>query len=1142
MQDRPHGYHGNDSMSDRAGSPSAVKSVLEERLSSRQDRGGGHTDDEAIPRLQGSGPFPLSLAQERLWLLHQFEEGTSLYTIFGGLKLIGPLSRPALEHSLSELVRRHEILRTNFQLSDGVPVQVIRETAPVDFDFIDLRAVPAAEREAHALAIAAAERRRPFDLEHDRLLRLRLIALENELHLFLISMPHMVSDGWSWRILISEIATHYDAFVHGRDAAIGPLARQYKDYASWQRRWVDLKRAEQQLAYWKTRLAGAPPISDLPLDRPRPPVRSFRGRRHTATIRRELIDRFRAVCLETRATFFMGMMAALTVLVHRHSRQVDIVIGTPVANRDRLEIDQLIGFISNVLPIRTDISGDPRFRELLGRVREASIEDYANQNIPFERIVEASLPERNAGYSPVFQVLLNLQPPALQSTIAGLKMEQMPELTDDGTKFDLSLLVRGMSPDLLVYWEYNTDLFEPATIERLADQFVHVLEGIVADPDRRVSDLPVMSAAERKLLVDAWNATAVDRPFGCCVHELVSAQAARTPDATAVVAGRESLTYAALEVRANQLSHHLAGLGAGPEVVVGLCLDRSIEMVVALLAILKTGAAYLPLDPSYPSDRIDFMLADARALLVVTDDRLASIFESRGTRLVRLDAEKDAIARQPKTAPASRVGPDNLAYLLYTSGSTGTPKGVMGLHRGVVNRLYWDVGEGADEVYAQKTTLNFIDALWEIFMPLVRGGRVVLVPPAAARDPAALTETLERQGATRLVLVPSLLRALLESLEDARAQRADEQRLSSLRYVASSGEALPPDLADLCRLTLPQTKLVNVYGTSEFWDASAHDCEPESRSGAHGVPVGRPLANIQVYVLDAQFAPVPIGAVGELHVSGAGLGRGYWGRPGLSAERFVPNPFGSGERLYRTGDLARWRADGELEYLGRADAQIKLRGHRIELGEVEAALRRQPGIRDAVVVVREDVPGERRLVAYVVTPEAALEPAALRRELLRSLPEHMLPAVIMPLVALPLTPNGKVDRKALPAPEGRSPAGAHVAPGTPLEETLAALWAEVLGRPSVGVDDNFFDLGGHSLLLVRLHRKLKAALKREVSLMLLFQHPTVRDFATFLSGISPQQSSVDAGRDRGERRRSLARRGGAHTRPEINLVSSRAAI
>jgi amino acid adenylation domain-containing protein len=905
----------------------------------------------------------------------------------------------------------------------------------------------------------------------------------------IVVMHHIVSDGWSMEVLIQELNALYAAFREGRPSPLGALPVQYADYALWQRAWLQGDVLARQVGYWKNKLAGAPEALELPTDRVRPAVQSYRGANYDFRFSTELTADLYQLARGEGATLFMILLAAFQVLLSRSSGQTDVVVGTPIAGRTHRELEGLIGFFVNALALRTDLSGDPSFRALLGRVKETALGAYAHQELPFEKLVEELQPVRDLSRPPVFQVLLvlrNMPQEALR--LPGLQLSRLGGGAGSA-KLDLSLYVYEREGRLEGYFEYATDLFNRSTIRRLVNRLRTLLEGIVADPDARIGELPLLGEKERHRVLVEWNATAADYPHDKCLHELFAEQAAKTPDSVALIYEDQQISYGELDRRSNRLAHYLRGLGVGPDVIVGLCVERSAEMVVGLLGILKAGGAYLPLDPGYPGGRLTYMLSDAKAPVLVTQTRLLAQLPGHDARVVRLDADWKEIAIQPATAPHRVTLPDNLIYVIYTSGSTGRPKGVTGTHRAVVNRLHWDVTEApAEEVYIQKTTPNFIDMLWEVFMPLIRGQRVTIASEEASRDPRRLMALLGRSGASRIVLVPSLLQAMLE-VEDL------QHHLRGLRHWACSGQALSQELVRLFYSRLPDAELFNVYGTSEFWDATWAKANRDG--GQSGAPIGRPLANMQSYVLDGDLRPAPIGTPGELYIGGAGLARGYLGRAGLTGERFVPSPYGDGERLYRTGDLGRWRGGGELEYLGRLDHQVKLRGYRIELGEVEAALAGHRDIRQAIVVAREDEAGDKRLVAYVVAADAAaVDAGELRAHLKRSLPEYMVPSAYVMLEALPLSPNGKIDRRALPAPEaGAVVRGEYVAPRTPVEEMLASIWAEVLRLDRVGVTDSFFELGGHSLLAMRVIARMRDALAVELPLRALFESLTVRELA-----------------------------------------------
>src|SRR5580693_6404864 len=830
---------------------------------------------QAQPRPQ---QLPLSFEQERLWLLERLETLAASYNIPVAVRLQGRLDVAALERSLAEVMRRHEALRTRFAVMDAGPVQVIDPATPFALEVADLTELAATERAAVARRRTAEIVREPFDLERGPLLRAVLLRLSEQEHVVVVVVHHIVSDGWSMGILIREVGTLYAAYAAGRPPPLAALSVQYADYAIWQREWLRDEVLAQQITYWRGRLADAPAALDLPSDRVRPAVQSFRGAVHRFAVPGEVTRALGALARCEGATLFMVLLAAFQVVLSRWSGQQDIVIGTPIAGRTDRQTENLIGFFVNMLALRTDVSGDPSFRALVRRVKEVALAAYAHQDLPFEKLVEELRPARDLSRQPLFQVLFALQNvPREELRVSDLVLR--PLGVDQVTaKLDLSLYLHETPEGLRGVLEYATDLFEGATIARVAGYFVTLLEEIVCDVDRRLSALPLLTTAERHRLAVEWNDTAAAYPSDKCLHELFAAQAARTPDAVAVTYEDRCLSYGELDRRSNQLAHYLRGLGVGPEIVVGLCVERSPEMVIGLLGILKAGGAYLPLDPSYPPERLGYMVADAAAPILVTQASLVEQLPRCDARLVSVDADWEEIARQRQELPASGACAENLAYVIYTSGSTGKPKGVLGLHRGPVSRLHWDDGRGADEVYAHKTTLNFIDAIWELFMPLIRGGRTVLVREAAARDPASLIEMLSRHGTTRLVVVPSLLRALLQN------GRELDAAWPSLCYVSSGGEPLAVDVAEQCLRSLPGVKLLNFYGASEFWDASWYDCS--SGSGLHGVPLGRPLGNMRLYVLDDWLEVLPLGARGELYVGGIGLARGYLKRAALTAERF----------------------------------------------------------------------------------------------------------------------------------------------------------------------------------------------------------------------------------------------------------------
>jgi amino acid adenylation domain-containing protein len=1045
-----------------------------------------------VPRKRNSHCLPLSYAQERLWVLEQLEAAGAAYNIVGVVRLSGALDVGALERSFAAVVERHEGLRTRFAGVNGSPVQVIDPAGSFELAIEDLSKLPGGESATRARERVRVLTQQPFDLERGPLFRVHLLRLSMEEHEAVVVMHHIVSDGWSIGVLIREVGTLYAAFSQGRPSPLPALAVQYADYALWQRAWLEGDVLGRQVGYWKDRLSGAPAALELPTDRVRPAVQTHRGANYSFALSAELTRGLSELARREGVTLFMVLLAAFQVLLSRWSGQTDVVVGTPVAGRTHREVEGLIGFFVNTLALRTELSGDPSFREFLGQVRETALGAYAHQDLPFGKLVEELQPARDLSRQPVFQVLFALQNvPQEELRLAGLRLRGVggEHVT---AKFDLSLSLQETAQGLRGSFEYATDLFDGSTIERLAGHYRALLEGIVANPYARIGELPLLGDAERRQLLVEWNDTAADYPKDKCLHELFTEQAGKTPDAVAVVYEDSELSYGELDRRSNRLAHYLRGLGVGPDVIVGLCVERSVEMVIGLLGILKAGGIYLPLDPSYPAERLGYMLADAKAPVVVTQTRLLAQLPEHDACVVQIDADWAEIATRPASAPHSTTLPDSLAYVIYTSGSTGKPKGVMSTHGGIINRLLW-----MDDVYGltladrvlQKTPLSFDVSVWEFFWPLITGAGMVLARPGGHLDPLYLASRIVAERITIMHFVPSMLRSFLAM--------APVDLCTSLREVMCSGEALPPEsIRTFAGLSL--ARLNNLYGPTEASvDVTLWRCDAARAT----VSVGRPISNTRVYVLDGRLEPVPIGVAGELYVGGAGLARGYLHRAWLTAERFLPSPYRDGDRLYRTGDLVRYLEDGNLEFLGRLDHQVKIRGFRIELGEIEARLVEHPAVGQAIVVAREDTPGDKRLVAYVVAADAApVDAGELRLHLKQSLPEYMVPSAYVVLEALPLTPNGKLDRRALPAPEADAVVrGEYVAPRTPVEEVLASLWCEVLKLDRVGVHDNFFELGGHSLLALTLIERMRRQ-RLHLSIRTVFTAPTLAELAAAVDG------------------------------------------
>ena len=1050
-----------------------------------------------------TGPLPLSFAQQRLWFLDQLEPGNAAYNIAAALRLAGPPQHELLERALREVIRRHEALRTTFAVVLGEAAQVIGAPLEAPFPWIDLRSLPVEARQAETRRRIDEEARRPFDLARGPLVRMAFLWLADHEQVLLASLHHIVADGWSLGVLVRELVALFQAFATGRPAPLPDLPVQYADFARWQRDWLQGEVLEALLAYWREQLGGAGDVLALPTDRPRPPVQRLRGASFRFDVPAGLSAELAALSRRQSCTLFMLLLAAFQTLFLRFTQQSEIRVGTPVAGRNRIETETLIGFFVNMLVLRGDLSGDPGFAHLLGRVRETALGAHAHQDLPFELLVDALQPERDLSHTPLFQVVFALQnAPEGELELQGLALSAL-EVETGTAKFDLTLSLTETDAGLRGKLEYNTDLFDAATGRRLAASLLHLLGGVVRSPEARLSALPVLGEAEIHQLLRAWNDTETPRPVTCGLHDLFREQARKAPGAIALADGEARMTYGELDRLSNRLAHRLRALGVGPESLVGLCLEPSAEMIVGLLGILKAGGAYVPLDPAYPRERLAFILEDTGLRVLLTRRGLMEYLPAAGAVPVCLDHGEETLVGGEDGPLATGVSGENAAYVIYTSGSTGRPKGVVVSHGHVV-RLFatterW-LGFGPEDTWTLFHSFAFDFSVWEIWGALLYGGRLVMIPFWSTRSPEAFLDLLRSEGVTVLNQTPSAFRQIL---------RADSERKESgglaLRRVIFGGEAL--ELQSLRpwfeRHGDERPRLVNMYGITEttvhvtYREISAGDLDE-----VVGSLIGRPLPDLRAYVLDPRGEPVPVGVPGELHVGGAGLSRGYLRRPELTAARFVPDAWSGepGARLYRSGDLVRHRPNGDLEYLGRIDDQVKVRGFRIELGEIESVLSSHADVAEAVVLARAQGREDKRLVAWFVPVAGrSADLAGLRRFLAERLPDYMVPAALVPLDSLPLTPHGKVDRRALPAPgrtgRARQISGeAYVAPRNPTEEILAAVWEQVLGHERVGTRDNFFALGGDSILSIRV-----LALARErglvFSLQQLFQHQTIGDLA-----------------------------------------------
>lgn len=1058
-------------------------------------------DTEPILPAPRQADLPLSFSQQRLWFLDQLEGGGPAYNIPIALKLTGMLQVETLDNCLTEVVQRHEILRTTFPTAGGVPAQKIAGTRNAPLQVTDLRPLPAEVRVAKVQAIADEEATRPFDLANGPLWRVTLLKLAEEEHVLLLTMHHIISDGWSMGIFVREITALYKAHQQQTTAVLPPLPIQYADFAYWHRQWLTGDVLSTQINYWKQKLAGAPPVLELPTDKPRPPVQTFAGDICHFELGPALTQAAKALGQETQTTLLMFMLAAYAILLSRYSNQTDIVIGTPIANRSRRETHSLIGFFLNTLALRFNLSGNPSVKELLQRVRQTFYEAQTYQDLPFERLVQELQPERTASYMPLFQVMFVWQNATTQElTLPGINISFM-ETVNSATKFDQIFVVNESDENITGLMRYKTELFQPETIERMLQHITMLVEGMVRYPEQGILDLPLLTAVERQQALVNWNDTQGEFPEDVCLHHLFEVQAQQTPTAKAVAFGAVHLTYQELDARANQLAHYLRMRGVRPGDYVGICLERSLGMVVAVLGVQKAGAAYVPLDPAYPEARLWGIIEDLGPAAIITQEALADRFAPLTLPFICLDTEAAALAQASQASPGINVRTVDLAYVIYTSGSTGKPKGVMVTHRAAVNTIV-DINERfqvgpADRVLAL-SELGFDLSVYDIFGTLAAGGTIILLPPAARREPALWASLMETEGVTIWNSVPALMNLFMSFIETNPVANRH-----SLRVVMLSGDWVPVQLPDRIRAQYPATAVYSLGGATEgaIWSIiyPIGAVDPAWKS----IPYGRPLKNQRFYILNSQLQPCPIGAPGELHIGGVGVAHGYLNRPELTSQKFIPDPFSSEPeaRLYKTGDLGRYLPDGNIEFMGRLDFQVKIRGFRIELGEIEAILEQNPAVSRCVALAREDTSGEKRLIAYVVLAAAdATTINELRQYMAARLPEYMIPAHIVCLDAMPLTDNGKIDRHALPAPaETRlAQTKGYQGPNDELESRLVEMWQSVLGLEMVGIQDNFFELGGDSLQAAMMANQLQVWLDEIVYVVALFEHPTVAELAVML--------------------------------------------
>ncbi|MEE8586353.1 MAG: amino acid adenylation domain-containing protein [Acidobacteriota bacterium] len=1133
--------------------------------------------------------FPASFAQQRLWFLEQLDPGAPVYNLCAAARLRGPLSVEGLKSSIQDILNRHEALRTTFTSSNGQPTQVVHDGAKAELPVIPLEGVPAEERQQAALEGALQEAGRPFDLRSGPLLRTSLIRLGQADHVLVLSVHHIVFDGWSSGIFLRELSACYKARLADRPAQLADLPVQYVDFTHWQREWLAGPVLQQRLRYWKQVLSGAPSVLELPSDRPRPAMQSFQGRMHPFKLPGSLTERLRQLCRHRAVSLFMALTAAFLTLISRCTGRKDLVIGTPVANRDQPELQQVIGFFVNSLVLRVDLSGDPAFEELLQRVREAALGAYAQQDIPFEKLVEELKPDRDLSHNPIYQVVFGLQKSSgLNLHLEGLSV--IPLLLDTGTSlFDLSIFMEDGPQGLGGVVEYSRDLFDAATVGRLSEQFRSLLEGAVADPGLPLSELPLLPPPQRHQLLVEWVSGPPGGPPAPLVVEIFQARAEESPHAAALVQQGAVLSYGELNRRANRLARHLNSLGVGAETPVGVFAFRSLDWIVALLGILKSGGAYLPVDPAYPSRRVAFLLEDAGAPVLLTQQALSQRLPANLDQVFFLDREWGTTERYGVGNPPLAAGPGNLAYVIYTSGSTGRPKGVMIQHDSLAGYNRFAIGNyaiGPGDRVLQFCSISFDISIEEIVPCLSSGAALVLRSDEMLDSMPAFLKLSAQWQLSVMSLPTAYWHQIVDSMEAASLSLP-----RSLRLVIIAGErAIPERLLAWRRRVVRRPRLVNTYGLTEATVISTL-CDlngpADEASDLREVSIGRCIDGAQLYLLDPHLEPVAAGIPGELWIGGGSVARGYRNRPAPTAERFVPDPFSElpGARLYRSGDLARFRPDANLEFIGRIDQQVKVRGYRIELGEIEAALEECPGVEKAVAAIREDRPGQKRLVGYLVAEKAlgfrlealgpeegaradgsrfavrsdresnpppqasdlqptapSLQPEELRSLLAGKLPEYMLPSAFVMLETLPLTPNGKVDRRALPAPEAQRPSlkSEYAAPRSQFERAIAEAWAEELGVDKVGRHDNFFDLGGHSMLMIQVQSRLHEAMGREVSILAMFKHPTVAALAQRLSEGSDeagQAAAAEQAQQKALRQRAMTRDRFSRARRQLTSTS-----
>lgn len=1084
-----------DDLSERIAALSPAKrAALERHLESKKPLS---TAGQIAPQRPKGGSIPLSFSQQRLWFLEQLEPGLPFYNLPLATRMTGTLIVSRLCDSLNEIIRRHEILRTTFSAVEGHPRQVITPDVRLEIPVFDLSSLPEAEQKIEVARLASIEANRPFNLTRDIPIRCALLRLHDADHVLLVTMHHIASDGWSMGIFWNELSTLYVAFCSGRTSPLVPLQMQYADFAVWQREWLSGTESDRLLAYWKKKLMSAPPLLQMPTDRTRPRVQAFEGAAYTVPLPQLLTEDLKVLCRRTGATLYMALLAVFNVLLFRYSGQADLVVGSPVANRTRVEWEKLIGFFVNTLVIRTDVSDDPTFEELIVRIRETGLEAFAHQDLPFEKLVEELQPERNLAYNPIFQVMFVLQ--NFQSATQMGKQQNAPQFSVGTSKFDLTFSAAEMADGLTIGFEYDSKLFEQQTIVAMSEVSRAIIENVVRQPATRISGIPLLSPEDQHRIITESAGLSGWPVHASLIHHLCEVPAKETPDAPAVVFGSLCLSYRVLNERANQLGRALRDKGICPEVYVGVFLDRSPEVLIALLGILKAGGVYVPLDPAYPRERLEFMIEDSSISVLLTQEKLVTELSGFSGETLCIDRDWHFISGYQNHNLGTAISSDNLAYVIYTSGSTGRPKGSAVEHRGVCNLAEAEVhafGLSASDRVLQFASLSFDASLFEILMTLRAGATLCMAERDKILPGPPLVQLLRQQEVNVLVIPPSAL-AVFPGVT-----------LPDLHVIIAVGEACPLEMVKHWNIG---RRFFNAYGPTE---ASICSIIAQCTNDQINPPIGRAIPNTKAYLLDEYMNPVPPGASGEIYLAGTGVSRGYHRQPGLTAERYLPDPYSqtSGTRCYKTGDRARLLSNGELQYLGRVDQQVKIRGYRIELGEVETALAHHSAIRQAAVAVQSSRSGEMRIVAYYVAENSTgLSASELRHFLRRTLPDFMVPSTFIPLEALPMNAHGKLDRKALPAIFDLPQLSSEAAPAVPrnaTEEQLVRIWRELL-ELEPGIHDNFFELGGHSLLATRAVSRINTAFQVNLPLRDMFEFPTITELAQLVEKAQATEPRVE---------------------------------